>query len=185
MIHTTTVFQIKLTLHEIEPLIWRRFQIPAHQNLHELHLTLQAVMGWTDSHLYAFRQGGRYYGQPDDFEDLEAIDAKTTRLDQIVHGEGSELTYEYDFGDYWQHTLVIEEILDAEPGRSYPVCLAGSRACPPEDCGGTSGYQRLLEALRDPKHEDHIDMWLWAGEDFNPEAFRVDRVNEVLFRGQK
>ena len=182
MTDTSTIFQIKVMLQEIEPAIWRRFQVQAYKNLHELHLTIQAVMGWTDSHLYAFTRGDLNYGVPENLEYMEAMDARTVRLDEVVHGEGAQIAYEYDFGDYWQHELVVEEILEAEPGRSYPVCLAGSRACPPEDCGGTSGYERLIEALRDPQHEDHIDMWLWAGDDYDPEAFDVDRVNEILSR---
>ena len=184
MTDTGTIFKIKVTLQGIEPPIWRSFQIQSHKNLHELHQTLQAVMGWTDSHLYAFTQGGRYYGDPDDFEDLEAIDARTIRLDQVIDGKGSELNYEYDFGDYWQHELVLEEIVKAGPGRTYPICLDGNGACPPEDCGGTSGYERLVEALRDPHHDDHIDMWLWGGDNYDPEAFDVDRVNEILSRGR-
>ena len=175
-----TIYQIKVTLREIESPVWRRFQVQSYKNLHELHLTLQAVMGWTDSHLYAFTRGDLYYGIREDLEYLEAKDARTVRLDEVVHGQGARIAYEYDFGDYWLHTLVLEEILETEPGRKYPFCLDGSRACPPEDCGGTSGYERLLEALRDPRHEDHIDMWLWAGEDFDPEAFDVDRVNRKL-----
>lgn len=101
------------------------------------------------------------------------------RLDQIV-SEGDKLIYEYDFGDGWEHKIRIEKILPAEKGKRYPVCLAGKRACPPEDCGGPPGYERLLEVLRDPKHEEYEETLEWLGGPFDPEAFDVNEVNRML-----
>ena len=106
-------------------------------------------------------------------------------MDQVVNGVEARLIYEYDFGDSWEHEILIEKILAAELGRTYPICLDGRRSCPPEDCGGTCGYENLLEALGDLHHEDHTAMREWAGEDFDPEAFDVGQVNRMLSQALK
>lgn len=173
------IYQIKVTLKHSRPPIWRRLQVPADTKLGKLHDILQAAMGWTDSHLHAFRVGDTSYGVPDpDFPD-DMKSERSARLDRIA-GERGTLIYEYDFGDGWEHELKIEKILPAEKGKRYPLCLAGSRACPPEDCGGVFGYARLLEVLTDPKHEEHEETLEWLGEDFDPEAFDLNEVNQGL-----
>jgi hypothetical protein len=169
-----------VTLEETEPPIWRRFQIQAVKSLHELHRTLQVVMGWSDSHLYMFRQGDAYFGEPHYVDDIDVADSRKVRLDQVVHGAGARLTYEYDFGDSWEHEILIEKILAAEPGCTYLTCLDGRRSCPPEDCGGTFGYENLLEAMGDPHHEDHTAMREWSGKGFDPETFDMNQVNRML-----
>ena len=178
----TNIYQIKVTLKHTPP-IWRRIQVAADTKLGKLHHILQAAMGWTDSHLHAFRAGRTSYGVPDpDFpDDMEMENERNVRLDRIT-AEGDTLIYEYDFGDGWEHELKIEKVLKAEPKTRYPVCLAGKRACPPEDCGGPWGYEHLLEVLRDPKHEEHDEMLEWAGPDVDPEAFDLGEVNRAFRR---
>lgn len=171
----TPIYQIKVTLRHIAPPVWRRIEVPADIKLGKLHHVLQATMGWTDSHMHAFRLGMEQYGTPShEFPDMFKNE-RNVRLDQLV-GEGDKLTYEYDFGDGWEHELKIEKVLTPEPGMRYPRCTAGKRACPPEDCGGPWRYAHLLEVLRDPKHEEHEEMIEWIGGEFDPEAFDLDEA---------
>jgi hypothetical protein len=102
------------------------------------------------------------------------------RLQQVVSRVKDKLIYEYDFGDSWEHELLIEKILPPEAGKRYPVCLTGKRACPPEDCGGIWGYASFLEAIQDPQHPEHEEMVEWVGGKFNPEAFDLDEVNREI-----
>jgi len=176
------IYRIKVTLKHIEPPVWRRIEVPSDIKLGKLHRILQVTMGWTDSHLHAFRVGGISYGIPDpDFADGDTLNENNVRLDQIA-AQGDGLIYEYDFGDGWEYELKIEKALPADPAIHYPRCTGGARACPPEDCGGPLGYEHLLEALRDPKHEEHHEMREWAGEDFDPERFDHEAVNRTLWR---
>ena len=157
--------------------------MPGHISLHRLHLILQAVMGWTNSHLYRFEIGGTQFGEPDpenDFYGLKMKNSQRTKLDKAVPDESVRFIYEYDFGDSWEHEVLVERILPAVPGVSHPVCLAGKRACPPEDCGGIGGYAYLLEVIEDPAYEEHNEMMEWLGGEFDPEAFDMQYVNDVL-----
>lgn len=176
------IYRIKIMLRHVAPPVWRRMEVSAGTKLGKFHRILQAAMGWTDAHLHAYRVGEARYGVPDpDFPDDETVNERNVRLDQIA-GEGDKLIYEYDFGDGWEHELKIEKVFPAESAVHYPRCTGGSRACPPEDCGGPPGYEHLLEALRDPKHEDHEEMREWIGGDFDPEAFDLGEVNQGLWR---
>jgi hypothetical protein len=118
----------------------------------------------------------------EDWDDVGSEDEDDTQytLEQVVTRPGQRFRYTYDFGDGWDHSIVVEKILPAQRGVKYPVCLAGKRACPPEDSGGPWGYEGLLEALRDPHHERHEELTQWAGSDFDPEAFNVNDVNARL-----
>ena len=180
---TADIYQIKVTLRDSKPSIWRRIQVPSDINLGKLHRILQVVMGWYDSHLHQFIVGGTYYGEPDpDYRTMgtDMRDEKRVKLNQIVRGEKSRFRYEYDFGDSWEHELLVEKILPPEPRGRYPICLKGKGACPPEDVGGVWGYGDFLEAIKDPKHPEHNDMLEWIGGEFDPEAFDLDEVNEAL-----
>lgn len=174
------IYQFKVTLEGIEPPIWRRFLVPSRITLSGLHDVLQLVMGWTNSHLYEFEIGGAPYGEPDDDAGPDLRDAAHVRLNELVTTPGAHFTYEYDFGDYWLHRLIVERLLPPKDGAEHPRCTAGSRACPPEDCGGTPGYEELLEILRDPSHREHARMRTWAGKGFDPEAFDLDAINAGL-----
>jgi hypothetical protein len=175
------IYQIKVTLQHIAPPIWRRIEVPEDIKLGKLHRVLQIAMGWTDSHLHAYRIGSESYGTPDpDFPDATQSE-RNVRLDKVT-GADDTFIYEYDFGDSWGHALKVEKIVPADPTTHYPRCTAGSRACPPEDCGGPPGYEHLLEALRDPKHEDNEQMRERIGGEFDPEAFDLSRINQDLWR---
>jgi hypothetical protein len=142
-------------------------------------------MGWTNSHLYRFGIGCAEYGEPDpEYADngIDMRNAKRTKLNQVVPSEKMRFTYEYDFGDSWEHQILVEKILSAEASAQYPVCLAGKRACPPEDCGGIWGYEELLQIIRDPGHVEHKRMMEWLGGLFDPEEFDIDEVNRSLRR---
>lgn len=173
------IYQIKVTLKYSHPHIWRRIQVRGDTKLGKLHDILQIGMGWSDSHLHAFRVGQISYGVPDPYSPDNTKNERNVRLDKIVT-IGSTLIYEYDFGDGWEHQLNIEKIVPPEPGAHYPRCLAGKRACPPEDCGGIPGYERMLEILSDPQHEEHEEVCEWLGKQFDPEGFDVEEINERL-----
>jgi hypothetical protein len=166
----TSIYQIKVTLNDSRPPIWRRILVPDSISLHGLHTILQIVMGWTNSHLHQFIIDDEYYG-----EDLK--NEKRYRLNQFVERKGIKFIYEYDFGDGWEHTVHVEAILPVEKGKQYPVCLEGKRACPLEDIGGVDGYDDLLKIFRDPKHPEHNDMLEEFGDDFDPEFFDMEDVN--------
>jgi hypothetical protein len=174
------VFQLKVTLKYSKPPIWRRIQVRGSATLARLHLILQVAMGWTDSHLHVFDVGGVPYGMPD--PEWEAKDERRVKLGQVVAQPKDRLTYLYDMGDNWTHEIVVEKVLPPEPGVRYPICLAGRRACPPEDIGGMWGYEGFLEALRDPNHEEHESLLEWVGGDFNPATFNLEPVNRELKR---
>ena len=105
---------------------------------------------------------------------------RTVRLAAILGRVGSKAIYTYDFGDSWEHSIVLEKRLPVDPNTTYPICTDGQLACPPEDCGGVPGFYDLVEALADPNHERHEEMLDWVGHDFDPQAFSVDNVNRML-----
>ena len=169
------VLQIKAHILDIEPPIWRRIVIPDSFSLESLHLVLQGVFGWENSHLHAFEIEGVRYGPADDPDWGIDLESERDTLAGSVLRAGMVFSYLYDFGDDWRHELVIEKVLDEDPGTMYPVCLGGARACPPEDCGGPWGYQALLEVISDSRHPDHEEMIEWVGSGFDPEAFAIPR----------
>ena len=177
---TRVMYQIKVTLKGSKPPIWRRMQITSDTTLVQFHRIVQCVMGWDGSHLYQFVIGGIAYGDPGMVGEWDIEDARTAPLAALVRGEKSKFLYEYDFGDSWEHELLVEKILPLDEGKRYPVCLTGKRACPPEDCGGVWGYASFLEAIHDPEHPEHEEMLEWIGGEFDPEAFDRDEVNVAL-----
>ena len=176
------IYQIKVTLRHSKPPIWRRILVPSDITLAELHDILQAVMGWCDAHLHQFIVEGTYYGVPDPDDYVEVKDERQMRLNQIVPGVKYKFVYEYDFGDSWEHELLVEKILPLEEGVRYPSCIKGKRSCPPEDVGGVWGYALFLEAMRDPEHPEHEDYVEWIGDEFDSEAFDLDEINAILSR---
>ncbi|MFF4764846.1 plasmid pRiA4b ORF-3 family protein, partial [Streptomyces sp. NPDC001292] len=150
-----TVHKIKITLRDSRPPIWRRLEVPSGITLRELHDVIQAAFGWEDYHMWAFETGRDRYGVAD--RDLGIRSAASKRLGQVAPRTGDRLRYTYDFGDDWEHDILIEDVTAPEAGTPYPRCLTGRRACPPEDCGGIWGYDYLIEILADPRHEEHED----------------------------
>ena len=176
------VYELKVTLEGTKPPIWRRFRVRDDISLEKLHDLLQQIMGWTNSHLHQFVVHGTYYGHRDP-ELQPRQDEKKVFLRQVLKKPKDRLTYEYDFGDSWEHLVVLEQVLAHEPRARYPVILAGRRACPPEDCGGVPGYYRLLEVLASPRHPEHRDMVEWVGGSLDPEAFDVGALNRAFHGG--
>lgn len=176
------IYQIKVTLKDSKPPIWRRILVADTTTLSKLHDILQTVMGWMNSHLHHFIIDGQFYGEPpdDEFGIMETKDETRFKLNQFVSRAGFKFRYEYDFGDSWLHDLVVEKILPAEKGAQYPVCIAGKRACPPEDVGGVWGYEDFLKTISNPKNLEHNEMMEWVGGDFDPERFNLIAVNAGL-----
>ncbi|NJM99539.1 MAG: plasmid pRiA4b ORF-3 family protein [Phormidesmis sp. RL_2_1] len=181
-----SIYQIKVTLRDIRPPIWRRVQVCSHESLEHLHYVIQLSMGWTNSHLHSFHIQGVEYGMmlPDDlgFDELETHDETKFKLSQVISGEKFKFSYLYDFGDSWEHEVLVEKVLDADPEVDYPICIKAKRACPPEDCGGSWGYERFLEAIQDPEHPEHEEMLEWRGDAFDPEDPELDEANRQLKR---
>ncbi len=190
----TEIAQIKVTLHGSKPPIWRRIEVPLNMRLDTLHRVLQIIMGWEDEHLHQFivNAGDRgntvYYGvtdadlgfDPFDWQDMR--NERKTRLSDILTAPKSKFVYEYDFGDSWDHDIVLEKIVPHQPGVHYPRCVAGKRSGPPEDVGGIWGYTELLDALAHPTDPDVQELLEWVDEDFDPQAFDLESINARLHR---
>jgi hypothetical protein len=173
------VYQLHIALHRIRLPVWRRVQVPGSLSLAGLHEVIQTALGWTDTHLHKFEVGGTAYGKPTDFDEGVLNEARTT-LAQALGTQVEKFTYVYDFGDDWVHDVVVEGVMSGDSGREEPVCLAGKRHRPPEDCGGVSGYREFLRAIRNPAHKEHAAMLEWVGGSFDPEAFDLALVNRAL-----
>ena len=175
-----SIYQIKISLIGVKPPIWRTVLVPDNLGLGAFHNVIQVAMGWTDSHLHQFIANRVFYGTPDDDFELEMEDETKYKLSQLLKKEKDSLIYEYDFGDSWEHKVLLEKILPDDGKTILPVCLKGKRACPPEDCGGIWGYEELLVTISDSKHPDHEDILEWLGGDFDPEEFDLEEINEDL-----
>ena len=184
----TQIYQLYIELNGVQPAIWRRFQVAGDITLFRLHEYIQVFMGWENCHMHEFRINGERYGMPD--PDGEAIfgtqvcNDKKYKLCDLV-AEGDEFVYVYDFGDDWHHTVKIEKVLEPEAGVKYPMCMAGERACPPEDCGGPWGYEEMLEILKDTGHEEYEHWHEWLGEEFDSEGFDLNKVNGFFRKSSK
>jgi len=181
------VCQIKIVLLGTRPPIWRRVLVPADFTLAELHNVIQTAMGWENEHLHEFRIGGLRFGVADPKDALmggpRCINEENAQIGNVLNKRGPKPRYIYDFGDGWEHALTVEKIrIDApEAGVTYPLFTAGKRNCPPEDCGGISGFYHKLEVLSDPNHEEHEELREWMG-DFDPETFSIETVNQKLHK---
>jgi len=178
------VYQFKITLNDVVPCVWRRLQVPATYSFWDLHVALQDAMGWLDYHLHAFRVRPKHksrtteIGIPDDeCGDDKVLPGWEVPVVEHFSQPGQSVLYEYDFGDGWEHEVLLEGILLKEKGVKYPHCLAGDGVCPPEDCGGVQGYENLLEVLRQPDHEEYESTVTWLGK----RAKRYDPVAPERF----
>ena len=174
------MYQLRITLNGAKPPIWRSFLVPDSITLPELHDALQIVMGWTDSHLHQFVANGRCYGVPDEEFESDTLNESGITLRQLLKKKGDSFIYEYDFGDGWKHKLVLEEVLLFDPKVQLPQCLKGKGACPPEDVGGVCGYQEFVVAIKDRNHPEHRSYSEWLGGKFDPAAYDIESVNELL-----
>ncbi len=183
------IYQFKATLDGISPPIWRRIQVPAIYSFWDLHVALQDAMGWFDYHLHTFRLSNSRKRQQveigipgDEIEDQQVLPGWEVPIIEYFTEPGQTALYEYDFGDGWEHEILFEGILIKEKGAKYPKCTAGERACPPEDCGGTPGYFRLLDIIKDPNHDEYAEMIDWLKGHvvnyypYNPDEFDPEKV---------
>lgn len=188
-IKNNVVYQFKITLHEIKPIIWRRIHVPAQYSFWDLHVAIQDGMGWLDYHLHAFRFRPKHKSKPieigipdDDWGGENVIPGWKVPIVEHFTDIGQIIQYEYDFGDGWSHEIQLEGILLKTKGVKYPKCVDGERACPPEDCGGVDGYNRLIEILKDPKHSEHGEFVEWLKGHaknyypYEPDIFIPDKV---------
>ena len=175
---TEPVARLRITLQEIEPVVWRRIDVPLSSTLLALHDFIQFAFGWTDSHLFEFEIGARRYGLPeyDRYGDERLYKAANIRLKTVLGRGIEQFLYVYDFGDDWRHDIVIEEVRDGEHGVDYPAFVAGERRGPPEDVGGVTGFMEFLEAMLDPLHAEHESVVRWYGRRFEPDDIDEERV---------
>lgn len=172
------VLQLKVTLEGTDLPVWRRVLVPEEITLHGLHRIVQILMQWYDYHLYDFEIRGERYEAPD--PEAEGADSTQVSLVDLGFEPGERFTYRYDFGDDWEHEIVVEKRIKRNRNQWLPWVVEGERAAPPEDCGGVSGFADLLEALSDPMHEEHQQMIDWAGEDYDPDRFDRRSVNHAV-----
>lgn len=171
-----TVYQLKVALQVIQPEIWRRVHV-LDLTLYELHVVIQIAMGWQNCHLHDFTIGKVKYGEPNDW--VENVNEDKVKLSEIV-AKHKKFTYQYDFGDSWEHTITIEKSPTVDPDAVYPLCIDGARACPPEDCGSYWGYFEFVEAMTNPKHKRHKELKEWYGGPYDPEVFDRDAANAMM-----
>jgi hypothetical protein len=178
-----TVYQLRISLRYVDgPPVWRQVLVPGDFTLGQLHDVIQLAMGWEFSHLHVFETKSARYGTPD--PDLDFVDDTAASVAQVLPRKRSKLLYSYDFGDGWDHDVVVEDRRPVTPDDVVPCCLAGGGACPPEDSGGPWGYENLKEAVADPRHDQHVEIMDWLGLDepgqFDPAAFSPDEANTRL-----
>ncbi|MCQ8194641.1 plasmid pRiA4b ORF-3 family protein [Streptomyces rugosispiralis] len=168
-----TVHQLRVSMPDIEPVVWRRIHIYSHTTMYGLHAVIQVAMGWDDAHLWEFGARWESYGH-------NGREASAYTVAQVLPEVGSGAGYVYDFGDHWVHHLEVEKIHRPAPNTRYPRCSAGRRACPPEDCGGPLGYERTLRAIRARKGARYRELREWGLHKYNPAHFDRDEVNRAL-----
>jgi hypothetical protein len=180
------IFQIQIVLNGFKPKIWRRILITSDLSLSNFHKIIQTTMGWTNSHLHQFIKNRTFYTtkMKDDFSwnEMDNVDYKGMKVSDLLQNEKEKIIYEYDFGDGWNHNIILEKILPIDNKTKYPVCLDGKMNCPPEDCGGIWRYAEMVKTLKNPKHKEYESIIEWLGEDFDPEYFDKNNVNELLKR---
>ncbi len=175
------IYQLRIELLDVSPVIWRRLLVPGSIKLHQLHGVLLWTMGWAGGHLHEFVIGHDHFGEPDPYFDeaprLQRDDRFTLAAALGAH---KWFIYLYDYGDGWEHRVTVEKILPVDPTLKLPKCLDGANACPPEDVGGPLGYAEFMEAIHDPHHEEHDAMLEWCGGAFDPNAFDPEAINDTL-----
>jgi hypothetical protein len=179
---TALDYQLRIELKEVQPLVWRQLLVPESVTLAKLSSILQEAMGWHGGHLHEYVVGRLHYGVPDEeWPSPEPVfDERRVRLNTLVEAGTRRFTYLYDFGDGWEHTIKVEDLVMPQPQNKRIRCLAGENACPPEDVGGAHAYLDFIAAIKDPAHEEHATMLEWIGGSFDPTAFDMDVVNERL-----
>lgn len=178
-----SIIQLKITLQRTKPPIWRRVLVDKTTTFEKLHHIIQIVMGWTDSHLYEFDIDGYIIADTnqefdDDFGN-KIIDASTVTLENIITNTKEKFNYTYDFGDNWEHQIVVEKFLSCDTKTKYPICIDGKLNCPPEDCGGIHGFYNLLDIIGNKRHPERKEILEWLG-DYDADYFDKDEINQGL-----
>jgi hypothetical protein len=178
------IYQVQIVLKGAKPKIWRRILVFPTLLLSDFHKIIQVTMGWTNSHLHQFKKNGKFFTarhkNDDLWDEMDNIDYRFMILSDFLKKEKEKIVYEYDFGDAWEHDIILEKILPVEDNVSYPVCIAGKMCCPPEDCGGIWGFANMLDILKQPKHEEYDSYIEWLGGNFDPKYFDISKINEIL-----
>ena len=181
---TKKTYQIQIALRRSKPKIWRRILVPSDLLLSDFHKIIQTTMGWTNSHLHQFIKDQTFYTRKmadDDFwGEMDNIDYTEMKISDLLKKEKDKIIYEYDFGDGWEHDLILEKIDTNGENKNIPTCLTGKNNCPPEDCGGIWGYANMLEILKHPDHEEYEEYIEWLGEKFDPKYFDKNEINKML-----
>jgi hypothetical protein len=175
---TDQIASLHIALADTDPLVWRRVDVPLDASLKMLHDVIQGAMGWLDCHLWEFEADDKRYGVPDpDWDDGSLLAARNTKLETLLDRGIRQFLYTYDMGDNWEHVITLEAIRAGEPGAKYPRYVEGERRAPPEDCGGTPGFEAFLEAIASPKHHEHREVTEWHHECYG-EPFDPDTIDE-------
>ena len=181
---TKKTYQIQVSLRDSKPKIWRRILISSDLLLSDFHKIIQTTMGWTNSHLHQFIKNRTFYTRKmadDDFwGGMDSVDYSKIRISDLLKKEKDRIIYEYDFGDGWEHDIILEKIDTNGEYKNIPTCLTGKNNCPPEDCGGIWGYENMLEILKHPDHEEYEEYIEWLGEEFDSKYFDKNEINEML-----
>ena len=169
------VYQFKVSLEGIRPQIWRKIQVPENYNFYELHVAIQDSFGWEDYHLHQYMVKNPETGRNEIISmpnsHMKVVDERKAKISKYFTETKQNAHYEYDFGDSWEHNIILEKIVFRAEGEKYPKCIGGKRACPPEDCGGVWGYEALIEIIKNPKHPEYKERLEWLGGKFDPEKF--------------
>lgn len=176
------IYKVKIELDDVQPSIWRTLLIQSDLFLHDFHKILQTTMGWENSHLHEFKKNGKRFGIADDSpaENRRFMDYTSIRVVDLLKEEGDTLKYIYDFGDYWVHTITLEQVNPNNDDYYYPVCIDGERSCPPENCGGIPGYIDLVKIIGHIGHPERERIFDWLGDEFDPNFFDLEEVNDFL-----
>jgi hypothetical protein len=182
------IYRIKISLIKSKPIIWRRVLVKANMGMYDFHKVIQTSMGWTNSHLHQFEsKDGKSYSKvypssQDDFDENGIIDYEGMQIGDFLKEPSDQILYEYDFGDSWNHDIMLEKVEMPVPYIRYPVCLEGKGNCPPEDIGGIYGFNNMLKILKNPSHPEFYDFISWLGGKYDPNALDLFKVNDLLAR---
>lgn len=169
-------YQIQIALKGSRPKIWRRILVPSSTTLSDMHKIIQTTMGWTNGHMHQFEKDRTFYSP----EEGQAEDYSNVKLSNLLKRTNDKMTYEYDFGDGWEHNVILEKTHKRDKNEILPICLTGRNSCPPEDCGGVMQYAHMVRVLKDPSHEEYEQYKDWLGDEFDPKHFDKDHINEML-----
>jgi hypothetical protein len=176
--------RIKISLDKSNPQIWRHLLVSRDITFYKLHHTIQLAMGWTNSHLFEFKIEGYRIGEIienlEEHDESHLLNAKETKVVTLIDKEGESFKYEYDFGDGWHHSITLEKYESLDKTQQLPFCISGALKCPPEDCGGITGFYDFLSIICNKQHPEYRSTKMWVGCQFDPTEFDVVKINKRL-----